>query len=323
MEMLISEFAGAGLVGEMNSSETYGAVQARMGQYRAHANAEANGADLSDLRDRAQALVVPVHVTFALPGDGRAFVKLGGAAIYSRSEESRPTNIDSDGYNGLAEYLRRVGDHQLVGLGIVAETAAVTFQESQGTLDSSGVGLRVDYVNRLDAHSGLAVRAQALEGESTIRIPLGNGITIRSREQWRRYYTEARLLETYDHSALSWVPPGWFVRPALGLAYQATRGRGESPAKDENYGFIQGTVRLERLERRNWRLAPYVETGLIQQFVQDIARKGDDPSIFYAKLGGSTNLAGHGRFDFYYARREGLAGRYRQQTINLLVSVNF
>lgn len=315
-------FAGVGIIGEMNSSETYGAVQQRIGQYTAHAQAAQYGNDLSDVRDNATSYVVPAHVTFELPGDGNTLLKVGGAAIYARGNESAPTDQDSDGYNFLAEVLRRISPNQAIGVGFATEVTDIDLKNSGGHIDTRGTGVRLDYVNRLSPTTGLAVRAIVLDGRDVTSMPGSTDI----RQKWRRYFTEAKLMKTLDHRAASFVPQGWFLRPAVEVTYQASRGYGANPAEDENYGFVEGSVRLEKQELRNWHFAPYVEAGLIQEFVQDISPKGkeagNDPTVFYSKIGGSTRLGGHGRLDLYYARRDGAKGIYSQQTINLLISID-
>ncbi|WP_395390987.1 hypothetical protein [Novosphingobium sp. BL-8A] len=315
-------FAGVGIIGEMNSSETYGAVQQRIGQYTAHAQAAQYGDDLSHVRDNATSYVVPAHVTFELPGDGNTLLKVGGAAIYARGNESAPTDQDSDGYNFLAEVLRRIAPNQAIGVGFATEVTDVDLKDSGGHIDSRGTGVRLDYVNRLSPTTGLAVRAIVLDGRDVTGMP---GIPT-ARQKWRRYFTEAKLMKTLDHRNAGFVPEGWFLRPAVEAVYQASRGYGSNPAEDENYGFVEGSLRLEKQEFRNWHFAPYVEAGLIREFVQDISPKGqdagNDPTVLYSKIGGSTRLGGHGRLDLYYARRDGAKGIYNQQTINLLISID-
>lgn len=311
-------FAGVGIIGEMNSSETYGAVQQRLGQYTAHAQAAQYGDDLSLVRDDASSYVVPAHVTFELPGDGNTLLKVGGAAIYARGNESAPTDQDSDGYNFLAEVLRRVSASQAIGVGFATEVTDVDLKDSGGHIDSRGTGVRLDYVNRLSPTTGLAVRAIVLDGRDVTEMP---GAPI-ARRKWRRYFTEAKLMRTLDHRSAGVVPEGWFLRPAVEAVYQASRGHGSNPAEDENYGFVEASVRLERQEFRNWHFAPYLEVGLIREFVQDVSPGGNDPTVLYSKVGGSTRLGGHGRLDLYYARRDGAKGIYDQQTINLLISID-
>jgi hypothetical protein len=324
-------FGDTGLMARFNSSEQYGAVQARTGLYTAHNAVSQTTGITSGFEDDVTSIVTPVNAILPLPALGRGVhLKLGYANILSRGASGGHTRIDNDSQVAMAQAVWLIGDDALVGAGVIHEVSDVALRHNGGEIVAEGNGLRFDMLYRLAPQWGASLRVSRLSGDIATTIPHARLGVIVSRQPFRRLYSEAALVGTYRAAQSALVPKGWIIRPALAFVWQDSAFRTTSnsldatvPARQESYMMAIATLRMERDGFRPWRVMPYGEVGFEQEVRNSLALVDDDPTTLYLKGGAAMNLGGRGRLDLYTARRDSMKGSFQSTTINLLLSMAF
>ncbi|WP_303760902.1 autotransporter domain-containing protein [Sphingobium yanoikuyae] len=324
-------FGDTGLMARFNSSEQYGAVQARVGLYNAHdALIVATGRSY-DFDDNVTSVVTPVNAIIPLPMlSPRLFAKVGYTNILSRGGIGTPTRIDNDSQVGMAQLVWLIGDDALVGAGVIHETSDVSLRHNGGDIASQGKGVRFDMLYRFAPHWGASLRVSRLSGDADTTIPNARLGAINSRQDFRRMYSEAALVGTYRHAQAGFVPKGWVLRPSLAFVWQDSKFKATTNSlnaaiagRSEDYQLGIATLRLEKDGFRPWKPIPYAEAGMEHEVRNTLTETEDDPTNLYLKAGGAMNMGGKGRLDLYVARRDSLKGSFQSTTVNLLLSMAF
>jgi len=324
-------FGDTGLMARFNSSEQYGAVQARTGLYTAHANVAQAGGVTTGFKDDVTTLVTPVNMIMPLRGLGQGLhIKLGYANILSRGSEGHATQVDNDSQTGLAQLLWLIGDQALIGGGVIHEVSNIGLRHNEGGITTQGTGVRVDMLYRFASNWGASLRISRLSGEADSKIPNARLGVIANRQSFRRTYSEASVVGTYRGAQSAFVPRGWIMRPSAAFIWQdsrfsaGTNNLGTAVAsRSEQYMLGTATVRLEQDGFAPWRVRSYGEAGLEQELRNNVAQVDDDPTSLYIKAGAAKNMGGKGRLDLYVARRDSIKGSFQSTTVNLLLSMAF
>jgi hypothetical protein len=324
-------FGDTGLMARFNSSEQYGAVQARVGLYNAHDALIAATGQSYDFDDNVTSVVTPVNAIIPLSMlSQRLFAKVGYTNILSRGSRCSPTRIDNDSQVGMAQLVWLIGDDALVGAGVIHETSDVSLRHNGGDIASQGKGIRFDMLYRFAPHWGASLRVSRLSGDADTTIPNVRYGAISSRQDFRRMYSEAALVGTYHHAQAGFVPNGWVLRPSLAFVWQHSRFKATTNSlnaavagRSEDYQLGIATLRLEKDGFRPWKPIPYAEAGMEHEVRNTLTETEDDPTNLYLKAGGAMNMGGKGRLDLYVARRDSLKGSFQSTTVNLLLSMAF
>ncbi|QGP81164.1 autotransporter domain-containing protein [Sphingobium sp. CAP-1] len=324
-------FGDSGLMARFNSSEQYGAVQARIGLYNAHNNLVAATGSSYIFDDNVTAFVTPANAIIPVPALGKGLhVKVGYANIMARGGNDGPTQIDNDTQVGMAQLVWLSGDNVLIGAGVIHETSDVSLRHNGGDISTQGNGWRVDMLYRFAPQWGASLRVSQLGGDADSIMPNVRFGAIRNRQNFRRRYSEAALIGTYRKRQLGGIPHGWVMRPALAFVWQDSKFdrsvnslAASVAGRREDYMLGIATIRLEKDGFRPWNPVPYGEAGLESEVRNTIAKNEHDPSSLYLKTGVAMNLGGKGRLDLYAARRDSLKGSFQSTTFNLLLSMAF
>lgn len=329
---LSATFGPSGLLAEHNSNENFGAVQSRLGAYRAHqAFAEAGG-PLEGYRDIVETKVFPIKAIVPIPGSGRRwFLKSGTVSIFSRGSDGNLTGSNSDTYSAQLAVLHLVDDRTLIGVGPLISRVNVDLLHNGGSVSSNGKGVQFDLLHKIDDRLGFSARAAYERLETRTTVPIGFTRRVETSQDADRLYVEASAVYNPSGSQILLpVPDGWFLRPIATLIFQATWTKfttdsqgGPVAANTENFGTVLLSVRLEKDDFRPWHLVPYFVGGTEIEYMNDASSVDQDAGNLYVKAGVATNVGGKGRLDIYYARRESFRGTYSAGTFNMLLSMQF
>lgn len=313
MPALSADFGAAGLIGEMNSAEHYGALQSRLGAYSASDTGDA----------RLNTFVAPANAIVSLSRDGKWFTKVG--AVYVNSDGTYPGGDmpESTSHNFLFQLLHRPAAGTLIGIGVVPDKTDIAIPLNGASIDARGTGVRFDLLQRLGNKSGLAVKLIHLEGHSTFSRPLPNGQMLSIRSSTNRTYVEMTFTTLLDRTKFALIPNGWSLRPVTHVLFQRDHDRNPQGLASTDY-FAQWllTARLQKDVFRAGQVGPYVELGIEQELVNDSAAKGNNDFLLYGKAGAAVLVGNWGRLDAYYARRQAPGG-FSSNTVNLLFSMTF
>ena len=95
------------------------------------------------------------------------------------------------------------------------------------------------------------------------------------------------------------------------------------PGKQEELGTLRFALRAEKDEKRPFHIVPYVVAGLEQEFANSVSHVDHGTTAAYVRVGLSTNVAGKGHFDLYYARHDSFDGSYSAGQFTMLLSMAF
>lgn len=310
---LSTDFGTVGLIGEMNSAEHYGALQSRLGAYSASSTGDAH----------LDTLVVPTNAIISLSQDGNWFTKIG--AVYVRSEGSYAAGDmpNSTSRNLLLQALYRPAAGTLIGIGVVPDKTDISVPLNGANIEARGTGVRLDFLQRFGARSGLSAKLLHLEGDSTFNRALPNGQMLSIRSSTARTYVEATFTVILDNAKLGFVPQGWSLRPVTHVLFQRDRDRSSQGAvSTEDFAQWLLTARLQKDVFRAGQIGPYFEFGTEQELINDAAAGDNNDLLLYGKVGAAF-IAGWGRVDAYYARRQAPDGGFSANTVNVLISMMF
>lgn len=327
---LARTFAPSGLLGEHNSAENFAAVQIRTGALRAHQNAADASGVVQGYKDDILGIAAPLKAIVPLdPQSQTLYLKLGAAKGWTMARSGNLTEVDSDVLSGLASLLYRPNPNVLLGLGVTAASTNLEFRHIGGTGKSDTVGIQAEYLHRFSDNLGLAGRAIHDWARNETTIPLGTaGKTMQTKQDARRIYLESALVGNFRGGETAWLAKNVILRPTATVLFQSTSyeeartSLGTTrPGRVEDYGLIRMALRIERDEKRPFHIVPYVVAGIDQEFVNTVSRVDNDKTGVYLRLGLSTNVAGKGHFDLYYARRDSFGGAYSAGQVTMLLSM--
>jgi hypothetical protein len=324
----------SGLLTEFCNYETFGTIQARIGQSRAQIElSRIPGAPATGYRDTANVGVLPFDLINTFPGAGdKSFLKLGGVINLRRGDRSA-TWLDSDTYHVELQYLHVPTPDTLLALGVIKEDCRVDLRHNGGTIRSSGMGLRADVIHKVSPHWGLVARADYLGSESRNRIPLGGGAVYAFEQDSDRIYLQADLVGTATRETLRWVPAGWVFHPSVGTVWQHNSFNdatdsfggivGGTVGRSDDYALVAASVTFASTDFRPGRFAPYFEIGLEHEVRNDLNAMLDDPANARMVIGVSVNLGYGARLDIEYGRHDGFKGLRRDQAITVHLGMLF
>lgn len=322
----------AGLIEEYFSYDTFGTVQARIGQSRAEIEYSRTSGITSDYEDVADVAVLPINALIGLGETGTSFLRVGGVGSLNDGRAD-VTHVNAQNLRGDVQYVYSPDPTVLYAIGLFGEGTAIDLAHNDGEIDRMGIGIRADYVKKMTSNWGLAARAEYLFTENETRIPIAPGVTYALDQGEGRFYFQADLVGSYTHQDAAWIPEGWIVRPALEAVYQHSRfedatdsfgaTKSGTVGSTDQYATVAGSLRVEKAAMRPFALAPYVELGLEKEVLNDLDLIVDDPTIVHTVVGAGMNLNAGTRMDLVYSRHDGFEGERRDQALTLTFGLTF
>ncbi|WP_172328861.1 autotransporter outer membrane beta-barrel domain-containing protein [Mangrovicoccus sp. HB161399] len=317
-------FGPTGLWSELGQDEAYGAVQTRAAMARSQINAANADQDFAGYEDTASKIATPATLAFSLPG-GNAALRLKGTWTRSEGDENK-TYADSEGISGLASILFMPTGSTLLGFGLVTGQVDVDIRHNDGTIDSDARGIRLDLLQNLNDHWGIAARAIYTWNDTDTMIPLGFADLETSQEN-EQLYAEAALIGNIEHGQWSVLPEGWVLRPKLRGLYQKTSfetvrnslgGTNEGTVgKSDEYATVKASVRLLKAAFRPGDIGPYAEIGYEREVINDLDLVIDEPDILATKIGVASILPNGDFLDVNYGRFDGFGGERQIGTLTI------
>ena len=317
-------FGPTGLWSEFSQDEGYGHAQTRTAMARSQIAAANADQDFDGYEDSASKITVPITLGASLPG-GSTALRFKGTWTQTEGEEAK-TYADSDGPSWLASILYMPGDSTLLGFGLVSGQVDADIRHNDGTIESESRGIRLDLLQNLDPHWGIAARAIYTWNNTVTTIPLGF-TDLETDQDNEQLYAEVTLVGNIEHEQWAALPEGWVLRPKLRGLYQKTSFETVTNSlgatnegtvgKSDEYATVRASVRLLKAAFRPGDIGTYAELGYERAVMDDLDLVIDEPDMLFSKIGVAAYLRNGDFIDVNYARVDGFEGERQIDTLTL------